>query len=264
MKVKALLSFLLLFVPFGRMLQIPEPSIPVQTEPSGSYRWYVKRNSEHLRPELPNEFSFLSECDAWYLDPRESADKTLYLTFDAGYENGNIAKILDILKEESVPAAFFVLENLVLSETPLVRRMVEEGHLVCNHTARHKNLSRASDAVVREEIGRMEQVYREQLGCELAKYYRPPEGVFSVKNLQTVKALGYKTVFWSFAYADWANDKQPSRDAAIRKIKDNTHPGAVILLHPTSSTNAEIMRELITFWRSEGYRFGTLDELTSC
>ena len=260
--MKALISFLLLLVPFGRIL--PTTVQAQQTASSKEeYRWYVKRNADHLRPELPREFSFLSDCDAWYCDFHESADKTIYLTFDAGYENGNIAKILDVLKAESVSAAFFVLEHLVTGETALVRRMLDEGHLVCNHTARHKNLSRASEKAVADELGRMERVYHDTIGCEISRYYRPPEGAFSESNLQTAKSLGYKTVFWSFAYADWANDKQPSPELALKKINDNIHPGAVLLLHPTSATNAAIMRELIVGLREAGYRFGTLDELTA-
>ncbi len=260
--MKALLSFLLLFVPFGQMIPVTPEPLPIACSRE-EYRWYIKRNSEHLPPELPGEFSFLSECDAWYCDTRESAEKTLYLTFDAGYENGNIAKILDVLKEESVPAAFFVLEHLVTDDTALIKRMLGEGHLVCNHTARHKNLARASEQAVSEELGRMERVYRETMGCEISKYYRPPEGAFSESNLLAAKNLGYKTVFWSFAYADWANDKQPSPEFALKKIRDNIHPGAVLLLHPTSATNAAIMKELIVGLKAEGYRFGTLDELTS-
>lgn len=260
--MKALISFLLLLVPFGQAIPVNPETVTAASERE-EYRWYIKRNTEHLPPQLPSEFSFLADCDAWYCDLRDSAEKTLYLTFDAGYENGNIAKILDALAEEDVPAAFFVLEHLVKDEPALIRRMLDEGHLVCNHTARHKNLSRASDKALAEELGRMEQVYRDTMGCEISKYYRPPEGAFSVSNLKAARALGYKTVFWSFAYADWANDKQPSRELALKKIGDNIHPGAVLLLHPTSATNAAIMKELIVGLKAQGYRFGTLDELTA-
>ncbi len=229
----------------------------------GAYRWYVKRNDEHKTPVLPGEFSFLSEHSGWYCDIRPNPEKKLYLTFDAGYENGNIEKILDVLKAEQVPCAFFILEHLVTAETPLVRRMLDEGHLVCNHTASHKNLSRSSAAEFKAELERMEKIYRDTVGCEIARYFRPPEGAFSIDNLRTACEMGYRTVFWSFAYADWDNKHQPDPKAAIEKILLHTHPGAVLLLHPTSETNAKILPELIRAWRDLGYTFGTLDELTA-
>ena len=240
-------------------------ALPCGAAPSGegAFRWYVKRNAEHKTPSLPSEFSFLGEHGGIYCDTRECPEKKLYLTFDAGYENGNIAKILDVLKAEQIPAAFFILEHLVSAETELVRRMLSEGHLVCNHTASHKNLSRASAAQFREELERMECAYREALGCEISKYYRPPEGVFSVDNLRTAKEMGYRSVFWSFAYADWDNKHQPKAEDAIQKILLHTHPGAILLLHPTSDTNARILPMLISAWRELGYSFGTLDELAA-
>lgn len=259
--MKTLISFLLLFSILGGVRVDALGVDAVARE--GSYRWYVKRNSEHLVPELPSEFSFLSEQDGWYCGiDSQNGTKPLYLTFDAGYENGNIARILDILKEKDVPAAFFVLAHLVRRETALVQRMLDEGHLVCNHTASHKDLSRAGAEEFKRELTALESVYRDALGCELSRYYRPPEGTFSLDNLKTAKEMGYKTVFWSFAYADWDNGRQPNPESAVRKVLDHTHPGAVILLHPTSATNASILPILIDSWRADGYTFGTLDELT--
>ena len=140
--------------------------------------------------------------------------------------------------------------------------MLGEGHLVCNHTARHRNMARASDAEMERELTDLENLFREKTGREIAKYYRPPEGSFRWENLAVAKRLGYATVFWSFAYADWANDRQPTPEAAVKKIRDNVHPGAVLLLHPTSETNAKILPYLIDVFQNEGYRFATLDELT--
>lgn len=258
--MKTLISFLLLCSSLCLPVNPDIYSEPTHFE-DGVYRWYVKRNDRHSIPELPHEFAFIEEHGAYYADTACNAEKKLYLTFDAGYENGNIAKILDVLEREQVPAAFFILEHLVKSEAALVRRMVDEGHLVCNHTATHKNLSRASDAEFRDELERMERSYKEVLGCEISRYFRPPEGVFSISNLKTAKAMGYRTIFWSFAYADWDNHRQPSVSDAMNKILLHTHPGAIILLHPTSATNAEILPELIRKWKADGYCFGTLDEL---
>ena len=189
-------------------------------------------------------------------------NKIAYLTFDAGYENGNIARILDVLKKKEVKGAFFILENLINSNPEIVLRMQSEGHLVCNHTAHHKDMSKISDiGEFSRELSTMELSYKELTGSELARFYRPPEGKFSEANLKFASDLGYKTVFWSFAYADWDNQKQPSKEYAIKKILDNVHNGAVILLHPTSATNAEILETIIDEMRKNGYEFGTLEDL---
>ncbi len=229
--------------------------------------WYVKRNSEHRQPVLEPRFSYIEDHDAYYVDRRHGdgdTDKVIYLTFDAGYENGNIEKILDTLKKENVPAAFFILDNLILRNQALVERMANEGHLVCNHTLRHKDMSRiTSEEEFMHELTALYDLYREKTGREMAMYYRPPEGRFTEENLRIAKKNGYKTIFWSLAYADWDNRKQPEPNAAIEKILANTHNGAVVLLHPTSATNAAILPTLIARWRELGYRFGTLDELTA-
>ena len=189
-------------------------------------------------------------------------EKVLYLTFDAGYENGCTAKILDTLKEKQVPAAFFLVGNYIRQSPDLVRRMVAEGHTVGNHTMHHYDMSRLSDkAAFSKELTDLEALYKETVGQELPKYYRPPQGIYSEENLKMAQELGYKTLFWSLAYVDWNNDAQPTREAAFAKLLPRTHNGAVVLLHSTSKTNAEILGELIDKWKEAGYRFGTLDEL---
>lgn len=191
-------------------------------------------------------------------------EKVLYLTFDAGYENGCTAKILDTLKEKQVPAAFFLVGNYIRQSPDLVRRMVAEGHTVGNHTMHHYNMSRLSDkAAFSKELTDLEALYKETVGQELPKYYRPPQGIYSEENLKMAQELGYKTLFWSLAYVDWNNDAQPTREAAFTKLLPRTHNGAVVLLHSTSKTNAEILGELIDKWKAMGYRFGTLEELFS-
>ena len=191
-------------------------------------------------------------------------EKVLYLTFDAGYENGCTARILDTLKEKQVPAAFFLVGNYIRQSPDLVRRMVAEGHTVGNHTMHHYDMSRLSDkAAFSKELTDLEALYKETVGQELPKFYRPPQGIYSEENLKMAQELGYKTLFWSLAYVDWNNDSQPTREAAFAKLLPRTHNGAVVLLHSTSKTNAEILGELIDKWKEAGYRFGTLEELFS-
>ena len=229
-----------------------------------AYGWYVIRNSEHKQPQLEPHMSFIESHGAYYIDRAhgdDCDDKVVYLTFDAGYENGNVSKILDTLKAEGVHGAFFVLNNLITNANELVKRMIDEGHTVCNHSVRHKDMSTLTKEEFTAELLELEEIYSEHIGGELSKYFRPPEGRFTEENLDWAHALGYNTIFWSFAYADWDNNKQPSIEAAKEKILSNVHNGAIILLHPTSATNAEILKSVIGELKAQGYRFGTLDEL---
>ena len=224
--------------------------------------WGLSFRQEGQPPSGPAGNTQLQKYDAAYLgDP---AEKVLYLTFDAGYENGNTAKILDILKTHDVPAAFFLVGHYVEKNADLVRRMVEEGHIVGNHTMHHKDMSQLSEKdTFSKELTDLETLFQEVTGKELPKYYRPPQGIYSEENLKMAQDLGYKTVFWSLAYADWNNDAQPSKEQAFAKLLPRTHNGAVVLLHSTSATNAAILDELLTHWESEGYRFESLDKLFS-
>ena len=250
---------------FAFMTMLLLASMSLNAFAADSKSWYCKRNSEHKQPTLDADMRFIEECGGYYVDHKhgdECNDKVVYLTFDAGYENGNISKILDVLSEKQVGGAFFVLGHLVEENTSLVMRMADEGHLVCNHTNNHPDMSRKSTLEeFKAEIVSLEDIYREKTGRELAKFFRPPEGRFSRQTLEFASDLGYKTVFWSFAYADWDNNSQMSHDAAKKKILDNIHNGAIILLHPTSATNAAILGEVIDELKTQGYRFGTLDEL---
>lgn len=229
-----------------------------------AYAWYFKRTPDHSAPPLPPEFSFLYETDGYYLDPcPPEGDKVLYLTFDAGYENGNIAKILDTLAAHHATGAFFILENLITREPDLVRRMAADGHTVCNHTAHHKDMTRLGKAAFCAELDALAESYQTLTGSAIAPFYRPPEGRFTRKNLEWAKEMGYKTIFWSFAYADWDNNRQPDTEKALEKLTANLHNGEVLLLHPTSATNAAVLDAFLTHAEREGYRFGTLGELCS-
>lgn len=210
---------------------------------------------------------FVEDYGGYYVDKRygdTAEDKVIYLTFDAGYENGNVEKILNVLKEENVPSAFFVLDNLIYKNSDLILRMIDEGHLVCNHTSKHLDVTKCKTLdEFKVELENLEKLYKEKTGREMAKYFRPPEGKFSRQSMEFASSLGYKTIFWSFAYADWDNNAQMSHAAAKEKILSNIHNGEIMLLHPTSATNAAILGDVIRALKSEGFRFGTLDELTN-
>ena len=226
--------------------------------------WYVKRNPFHKQPVCEPNLAYIEDFGGLYVDKShgdDSSEKVIYLTFDAGYENGNVEKIMDVLKEEGIKGSFFILGNLIERNPELVKRMAEEGHLVCNHTVNHRNLTCADEEKFKAEVEGLEKMYNDLTGKKMSKYFRPPEGTFSENLLKIANKLGYKTVFWSFAYADWDNGAQMGEEAAIKKILDNIHNGEIMLLHPTSATNAKIMKRLIGELKQQGYRFATLDEL---
>lgn len=202
----------------------------------------------------------LEKYDAHYLS--ESDEKVIYLTFDAGYENGNTAPILDALKKHNVSATFFVVGHYLESAPDLVKRMLTEGHTVGNHTYTHPDMSKISTMEdFRTEMENVEKKYQEITGQEMTKFYRPPQGKYSMENLKMAQELGYHTFFWSLAYVDWYQDKQPSKEEAFEKLTGRIHPGSIVLLHSTSATNGQILDELLGKWEDMGYRFGTLDEL---
>ncbi len=256
--------FLVFALCFFQLLQM---TLTVSAQQEKEYHWYCVHVRDHAQPRADAALSFVEELGGYYIDHRYTqptdAEKVIYLTFDAGYENGNVAKILDVLSGEQVTAAFFILGNLISHDPDLVRRMAEDGHTVCNHTLKHKNMSEKSNSEFLSELHALEELYESTTGKKMASYYRPPEGTFSRGNLLCAKENGYRTIFWSFAYPDWDNGRQMPPQKAKQIIFDNIHNGEVMLLHPNSSTNAEILGEVIRTLKAEGYRFGTLDELTA-
>lgn len=238
-------------------------SFGVETPCDGECRFYIRRGKAHAPATTDPAFETMFEGRAYYRDARagSTGEKRIYLTFDAGYENGNVEKILDVLKEEEVCGAFFILSHLIKSAPALVLRMGEEGHLVCNHTAHHKNTARLTKEAFASELSTLASDYTAISGRTLAGFYRPPEGTFSPQSLRWAEEMGYKTVFWSLAYCDWNDSVAPSRERAMQILKDNTHPGAIVLLHPTSRINVEILRDMISYWRTEGYTFASLDTI---
>ncbi|MBR2615462.1 MAG: polysaccharide deacetylase family protein [Clostridia bacterium] len=222
----------------------------------GQSSWYFISEGKCERPRLP-----VVENDSAKGIGR--AEKVLYLTFDAGYENGNVEKIVDILEENEVTGAFFVLRHFVEENTALCKRIKENGNLVCNHTSRHPPITSLTSQQLKSELEELETVYKSLTGYDLDPYFRPPEGVWNEQALNWVEDCGYKTVFWSLAWADWDNANQRSPEYAMDKLLTRVHDGAVILLHPTSKTNTEILDEFIHKMKEAGYRFGTLEELWS-
>ncbi len=233
--------------------------------PNGAFNWYCMRNADHRQPVCDPSMRFIEDYDGYYVDHRYGDDckeKVIYLTFDAGYENGNVEKVLDVLGSEGVKGSFFILSHLVKSCPELVQRMTDEGHAVCNHTSKHKDMTKYHSAEeFAAELRELEQIYKTTTGKEMFKIYRPPEGRFSEENLKIANELGYKTVFWSFAYADWDNANQPDPDIALKKILDNVHNGEIMLLHPTSETNVRILGSLIRELKAKGYSFRTVNSL---
>lgn len=228
--------------------------------PTGS--WGLSFPQPGQPPVGPAAADTLRQYDCAYIG--NTGEKVLYLTFDAGYENGCTAKILDTLKAHRVPAAFFLVGHYIEKNPDLVRRMAQEGHTVGNHTMHHYDMAKIeTQEAFSKELTDLETLYTSVTGKPLSRYYRPPQGVYSESNLRMAKALGYKTVFWSLAYVDWNTDDQPTREQAFGKLLPRIHNGAVVLLHSTSRTNAEILDELLTAWEQAGYRFASLDELFS-
>ena len=222
--------------------------------------WGLSFRQEGYAPVAPASPRELARVDAAYLG--DTTQKVIYLTFDAGYENGCTAKILDVLKQHQVPAAFFLVGNYIEKNADLVRQMVEDGHIVGNHTMHHYDMSKLSDKdAFSKELTDLEALFRDVTGREMPKYYRPPQGIYSEENLKMASELGYQTVFWSLAYVDWNNDAQPTAEEAFGKLIPRVHNGAVVLLHSTSATNAEILDELLTRWEQLGYSFASIDSL---
>ena len=186
-------------------------------------------------------------------------EKSIYLTFDEGYENGYTAPILDVLKKHGVPAAFFITGDYFEKNEDLIKRMLDEGHIVGNHTLNHPSLPDKSAEEIQNETEGLNDKFYKKFGIKM-KYVRPPMGEYSEKSLEITKNLGYANVFWSFAYKDWEVDNQKGKENTLSQIKRFLHGGAVILLHAVSKDNAEAMEEIITYARKMGFEFKSLDE----
>ena len=236
------------------------PAAGEATVPASVDNWGLSFQTEGEAPVGNASVADLAQYDAYYLG--DTSKKVIYLTFDCGYENGYTEKILDALKKHQAPAAFFVVGNMIETAPDIICRMVEEGHIVGNHTYHHPDMSAISEqAAFQKELDDLAALFQETTGQELPKFYRPPQGKYSEENLKQAQALGYKTILWSLAYVDWYVDNQPTAEQAYAKLLPRIHNGAVVLLHSTSRTNAEILDDLLTKWENMGYTFGTLEDL---
>ncbi|MBP3832113.1 MAG: polysaccharide deacetylase family protein [Clostridia bacterium] len=220
--------------------------------------WGIQRKNSHEQPDLGvKNKELIHKYNGMALGNKNK--KYIYLTFDLGYEAGYTAKILDALKQNNVKGTFFITAHYVNTASDLVKRMIDEGHIVGNHTVNHKSMPSLSDDELTTEVMKLHQVIYEKYNYEM-KYMRPPKGEFSERTLSLCEKLGYKTVMWSFAYVDWEENKQPSEEEAMQKIIPNLHNGEIMLLHATSKTNADIMDKMIKRVQEEGYEFRSLEE----
>lgn len=261
------LRFLLLMVTafiLGSMLGVFTGQIPRSQETSSAAQstgWGLSFQEEGKRPAGNASIDDLKQYNAYYAS--DTDQKIIYLTFDAGYENGNTPAILDALKKHQAPAVFFVVGNFLKDNPDLIRRILADDHIIGNHTMTHPDLPQISSMdAFQKELQDVEELYTSLTGEAMTKFYRPPRGIYNTENLSMAKELGYSTFFWSLAYVDWIQDQQPSREEAFQKLLTRIHPGAIVLLHNTSSTNAEILDELLTKWEEMGYEFHSLKELT--
>ena len=265
-KSRFLCSLLLLAGAFtlGSLLGILTGTLSPTKETSASVQsasWGLSFQEEGKRPAGNATIDDLKQYNAYYAS--DTDEKILYLTFDAGYENGNTPAILEALKKHQAPAVFFAVGNFIKDNPDLIKRMITEGHIVGNHTMTHPDMSQISSMEsFQKELEGVEELYTSVTGEHMTKFYRPPRGVYSTENLSMAKELGYSTFFWSLAYVDWIQEQQPSKEEAFQKLIPRIHPGAIVLLHNTSSTNAAILDELLTRWEEMGYQFHSIKELT--
>ena len=220
--------------------------------------WGIKRNNNHEQPDVGSKNkSILEQNNGICLGNKDK--KIVYLTFDEGYEAGYTPKILEVLKQNEVTATFFITAHYLNTQEELVKQMLEEGHIVGNHTVNHKSMPDLSDDKVNTEIMNLHQAIYEKFAYEM-KYIRPPMGEFSERTLNITKSLGYKTVLWSFAYLDWDENNQPNEEKAKEMILSNLHNGEIILLHGNSKTNTNILDAVIKEIKSKGYEIKSLDQ----
>lgn len=220
--------------------------------------WGIKRNDNHEQPDLgKSNLEILEKNNGISMGNKN--DKFVYLTFDEGYEAGYTPQILQTLKENNVTATFFITAHYLNTQEELVKQMIDEGHIVGNHTCNHPSMPDITDEKINSEVMDLHKSIYEKFQYEM-KYIRPPKGEYSERTISITNSLGYKTVMWSFAYEDWNEDKQPEEATAKQKILSNVHNGEIILLHGNSKTNTNILGDIIKEIKAMGYEFKSLDE----
>lgn len=265
-KRKVIISLILIVFIFSVSLISSNDNLnkaSIQTNSEGALsskkiEWGIKRGDNHEQPDLGSKNRELIEKYNG-MAMGNSEQKYIYVTFDLGYEAGYTESILDTLKQNNVPATFFITAHYVNSASDIVKRMIDDGHIIGNHTVNHKSMPRLSEEELTKELMNLHTAIYEKFGFEM-RYMRPPKGEYSEKSLSITTKLGYVPVMWSFAYADWDEAKQPDKQDGIDKIINNVHNGEIMLLHATSKTNMEILDTVIKQIKNMGYEFKSLDE----
>ncbi len=237
-----------------------EHSVPAAYENLDNTKigWGLKKE-KGVSPQVPAKLTeVLKKYSAVYID--ESGEKNMYLTFDEGYENGYSTKILDVLKATDTPAAFFITGDYIKTSPELVKRMHDEGFVVGNHTNHHPSMPDIDDNKIKDEIESLNKMYNELTGDNMS-FFRPPKGEYSERTLAVTNELGYKTVLWSFAYADWEKNNVKGANYAYDSVTPYFHDGAILLLHAVSKDNADALESIINEAKNQGYTFKSLNDL---
>ena len=261
-KIKIIITSLLLLIAIvtTAVINLNKETVTVSSTQLSNKKigWGIKRNDKHEQPDVGKENrKILEEYGGICLGNSES--KNIYLTFDEGYEAGYTEQILEVLKNNDVKATFFITAHYLNTQESLVKRMIDEGHIVGNHTVNHKSMPDLTQEEIKKEVIELHQAMYEKFNYDM-KYIRPPKGEFSERTLNVINNLGYKTVMWSFAYGDWNEDKQPDEQKSLQKILNNLHNGEIMLLHGNSKTNTNILDSMIKEAKNMGYEFRSLDE----
>lgn len=242
---RKILWFVLLF------LSIQVPSVQ-------GYGWGFKPSTDEMRPDIGKYEQLIADHLAYYA--QNTNEKQIYLTFDNGYEQGYTASILSVLKKHQVAATFFVTGHYIESEPELVKQMVDDGHIIGNHSYHHPDFTSMNKKAIEEELIKVDKAIEKITSQKETIYVRPPRGTFNEETLRWIEELGYIHVFWSLAFKDWEVNKQRGWEYAYNQIMKQVHPGAIILLHTVSEDNALALEKAIVALKKRGYQFKSLDE----
>lgn len=233
--------------------------LSIATVNGKSYGWGFSKNNNHTQPYIGSYEQEIEGTNSYYVG--DENEKTVFLTFDAGYDNGNLIKILDVLDEKEVVGTFFITGDFLTRFSDLVIEINNRGHIVGNHTWSHRKITQLSFDELKEELTKVEEEYKKLTRENINHYFRPPEGVFNNESLKNIKQLNYNTIFWSIAYKDWETNKQGNVEKAVNSVIDNLHNGAIILLHTVSEDNVKALPIIIDKIRDSGYKIESIDNL---
>ncbi|WP_124223086.1 delta-lactam-biosynthetic de-N-acetylase [Aquisalibacillus elongatus] len=232
-------------------------SIEATTDQAYGYGYKKKYNEQP--PDLGFYAPLIEKYNGFYMG--DSDEKKVYLTFDNGYEEGYTSTVLDVLKEKQVPATFFLTGHYVDDEAELVKRMVDEGHIIGNHSNKHLDYTKASESQMKKDLEDLDNKIKKFTNQDYVQFFRPAEGRFNEKSLKVTDELGYVNVFWTVAIVDWHSDRRQGWQKVLDNTIEQVHPGAIILLHTVSEDNADMITHLIDELRKRGYEFGSLEDL---